>query len=141
MPNDIQGGSNMTETCAACLHTNQSRSYLNHLVYICRTAPLTSRFCILYITQQICVQNILNMLHTLRCFSSKCRLFHNATFFGSCVIHILYTECAKIKKKIRRQMVKCVGLYFTFHIKCVRLYFISLQYEPPHYTIYRSKHY
>jgi len=23
----------------------------------------------------------------------------NATFFGSCVSHILYTECAKIKKK------------------------------------------
>ena len=40
------------------------------------------------------------MLHTLRFFfSSKCRLFHNATFFGSCVIHILYTGCAKIKKK------------------------------------------
>ena len=32
------------------------------------------------------------MLHTLR-------LFHNATFFGSCVIHILYTGCAKIKKE------------------------------------------
>jgi hypothetical protein len=32
-------------------------------------------------------------------FSSKCCLFHNATFFGSCVIHILYTGCAKIKKK------------------------------------------
>jgi len=29
-------------------------------------------------------------------FSSKCRLFHNATFFGSCIIHILHTECAKI---------------------------------------------
>ena len=29
----IQGGSNMTGTCAACLHTNQSRPYLNHLVY------------------------------------------------------------------------------------------------------------
>jgi hypothetical protein len=28
----IQGGSNMTGTSAACLHTNQSRSYLNHLV-------------------------------------------------------------------------------------------------------------
>ena len=38
-------------------------------------------------------------------FSSKCRLFHNATFFGSCVIHILYTECAKVKIKIRRQRV------------------------------------
>jgi len=24
-------------------------------------------------------------------FSSKCRLFHNATFFGSCIIHILHT--------------------------------------------------
>jgi hypothetical protein len=23
-------------------------------------------------------------------FSSKCRLFHNATFFGSCIIHILH---------------------------------------------------
>ena len=68
-------------------------------IYICRTAPLTSRCCILYIIQQIYVQNILNMLHTLSFFSSKCRLFHNATFFGSCVIHILYTGCAKIKKK------------------------------------------
>jgi len=29
-------------------------------------------------------------------FPSKCRLFHNATFFGSCIIHILHTECAKI---------------------------------------------
>ena len=28
--------------------------------------------------------------------SSKCRLFHNATFFGSCIIHILHTGCAKI---------------------------------------------
>jgi hypothetical protein len=29
-------------------------------------------------------------------FSSICRLFHNATFFGSCIIHILHTGCAKI---------------------------------------------
>jgi hypothetical protein len=29
-------------------------------------------------------------------FSSKCLLFHNATFFGSCIIHILHTGCAKI---------------------------------------------
>jgi len=27
-------------------------------------------------------------------------LFHNSNLFGSCVIHILYTECAKIKKII-----------------------------------------
>jgi len=29
-------------------------------------------------------------------FSSKCGLFHNATFYGSCIIRILHTECAKI---------------------------------------------
>ena len=40
------------------------------------------------------------MLHNLRYFSSKCRLFHNATFFGSCIIHILNVECAKIWKEI-----------------------------------------
>ena len=43
--------------------------------------------------------NILNMLYTLRFFfSSKCSLFHNANLFGSCIIHILYTECAKITR-------------------------------------------
>ena len=34
-------------------------------------------------------------------FSSKCSLFHNVNLFGSCIIHILYTGCAKIKKKTR----------------------------------------
>ena len=38
------------------------------------------------------------MLYTLRFFSSKCSLFHNANLFGSCIIHILYIGCAKIKK-------------------------------------------
>ena len=48
-------------------------------------------------------------------FSLKCRLFHNATFFGSCVIHILYTVCAEIKKKFRRQRVlKCIQLYLYY---------------------------
>ena len=42
--------------------------------------------------------NILNVVYTLRFFSSKCSLFHNSNVFGSCFIHILYTGCAKIKK-------------------------------------------
>ena len=33
----LQGGSNMTGTSAACLHKNQSRSYLNHLVHALQT--------------------------------------------------------------------------------------------------------
>ena len=41
------------------------------------------------------------MLHTLRFFSSSnCSLFHNSVVFGFCVINILYTGCAKIKKII-----------------------------------------
>ena len=49
--------------------------------------------------QQIPVLNILNMLYNHNFFSSKCRLFHNATLFGFCITHILNTECAKIWKK------------------------------------------
>ena len=74
--------------------------YIYIYIYMCRTALITSRCCILYIIQQIYVQNILNMPHTLRFFFlQNAFLFHNATFYGSCVIHILYTRCAKIKKK------------------------------------------
>ena len=57
--------------------------------------------------QQVSVLNILNMLYNLHFFSSKCRLFHNATLFGFCIIHILNTGVLKFeKKKIRRQKVK-----------------------------------
>ena len=49
--------------------------------------------------QQMWVLNILNMLHILRFFSAKDRLFHNATFFGSCIIQISYTGVLKLKKQ------------------------------------------
>jgi len=29
-------------------------------------------------------------------FSSKCSSFHNSNVFDSCIIHVLYTGCAKI---------------------------------------------
>ena len=38
------------------------------------------------------------MVYTLRFLSSKCGLFHNSNIFGTCIIHILYTGCARIKK-------------------------------------------
>jgi len=57
------------------------------------------------------------MVYTLRFFSLKCSLFHNSNLFGSCIIHILYTECAKIKKIIPAPKVKndiqevgCLGM-------------------------------
>jgi len=44
--------------------------------------------------------NILNMVYILLFFFKMEFLFHNSNVFGSCIIHILYTGCAKIKKKI-----------------------------------------
>ena len=67
--------------------------------YSGRTAPLTSKVAFYIFIQQIYVLNILNMVYTLG-FFSKCSLFHNSNVFGSCIIHILYTWCAKIKKII-----------------------------------------
>ena len=55
-------------------------------------------------------------------FSSKCSLFHNANLFGSCIIHILYTGCAEIKKKIfRRQRVNVTSYHSYFHVQTFSL--------------------
>ena len=68
--------------------------------YRSRTAPLTSKRCILYIYStnigtEYFTHGILSVFS-----SSKCSLFHNSNVFGPCIIHILYTECANIKKII-----------------------------------------
>ena len=61
------------------------------------------------------------MLHTL-CFffSSKCLLFHNATFFGPCIIHILNTGVIKLKRKFRRQRVRIVSVLKNciYEVRC-----------------------
>jgi hypothetical protein len=58
--------------------------------------PLPSRCCILYIfSTNISTEYFKHAAHS-PFFSSKCRLFHNATFFCSFIIHILHTGCAKI---------------------------------------------
>jgi len=59
------------------------------------------------------------MSYTLRFFSSsKCNLFHNSNVFGSCIIHILYTGCAKIKKIIPAPK----GLFFFYRASVCVLY-------------------
>ena len=64
-----------------------------------RTAPLTSKRCIFYIySTNIGTEYFKHALYSPFFFSSKCILFHNANLFGSCIIHILYTGCAEIKK-------------------------------------------
>ena len=67
--------------------------------YMGRTAQLTSKCCILCLySTNVCTEYFEHALYSPFFFSSKCSLFHNANYFGSRIIHILYTECAKIKK-------------------------------------------
>ena len=64
--------------------------------YSGRTAPLTSKRWILYIySTNIGTEYFKQGIYCAFFFSSKCSLFHNSKVFGSCFIHILYTECAK----------------------------------------------
>jgi hypothetical protein len=68
--------------------------------YIGLTAPLTSKRCILYIySTNINTEHFKHGTNSTFFSSSKYNLFHNSNVFGSCNIHILYTGCAKIKKK------------------------------------------
>jgi len=65
--------------------------------YSGRTAPLTSKRCILYIySTNIGTEYFNHGMYSPFVLSSKCSLFHNSNIFGSCFIHILYTVCAKI---------------------------------------------
>ena len=62
------------------------------------------------------------MLYISIFFSSKCRLFHNATLFGFCITHILNTECAKIWKK--KSVAKRVNE--ILHIQLISYKYTSL---------------
>ena len=62
------------------------------------TASLTSKRCILYIySTDIGTEYFKHGIYSPFSSSSKCSLFHNSNVFGSCVIYILYTGCAKNK--------------------------------------------
>jgi len=65
--------------------------------YSGRTALLTSKRFILYIySTNVGTEYFKHGIYSRFFFSSKCSLFHNSNVFGSCLIHILYTDCAKI---------------------------------------------
>ena len=67
--------------------------------YSGRTAPLTSKCCVIYIyiySTNTGTEYFKHSIYSPFFSSSKCSLFHNSNEFGSCIIHILYTECAKI---------------------------------------------
>ena len=67
------------------------------------------------------------MLYTLRFFSSKCSLFHNANLFSSCIIHILYTGYAKIEKNnsgakgLKMEFLYEIGGCWSLNMPCSQL--------------------
>jgi len=67
--------------------------------YSGRTAPLTSKRCILYIySTNIGTEYFKHGIYFPFFFSSKYSLFHNSNVFVSRIMHILYTGCFKLKK-------------------------------------------
>jgi len=89
-----------------CLQRPFLEYVINHIIQnlplrtvrpIYRTGvPLPSKCCILYIfSTNVSTEYFKHAAHP-PFFSSKFRLFYNANFFGSCIIHILPTGCAKI---------------------------------------------
>ena len=120
-PNDIYRGRTAPLTSKRCTlyiySTNIGTEYFKHGIYspcfflqnavffIILTYFVLVLFTFYIFIQQIYVLNILNMVYTLRVFLFKMLFFYNSNIFRSCIIHILYTGCFKIKKKFRRQKV------------------------------------
>jgi len=85
-----------------------------------RTAPLTSKRCILYIySTNVGTEYFKHALYSTFFFSSKCSLFHNANWFGSCIIHILYTGCAETKKKNNADAKGLIHISLLFALSLV----------------------
>ena len=63
--------------------------------------PLPSKYCILYIfSANISTEYFKHAAHS-PFFSSKYRLFHNGTFFSSCIINILHTGVLNLNVKFK----------------------------------------
>ena len=82
---------------------------------ISRTTQPTSRCCILNIySTNILTEYFKHAAHSPFFFSSRCCLFHNTIFFGSCNVHILHTGVLKFKTKFLRQRVNLWSAPWVF---------------------------
>jgi hypothetical protein len=72
-------------------------TFKNRASYIEEGRPTTVQMLhfIYFFSTNISIEYFKHAAHSLF-FSSKCRLFHNATFSGYCIIHISHSGYAKI---------------------------------------------
>jgi hypothetical protein len=79
--------------------------------------PLPSKHPILYIfSTNIRTEFFKHAAHSPFFHSSKCHLFQNATFFGSCIIRILHIGCAKnLNAKLWCQKVNTSNMQQMVH--------------------------
>ena len=83
-----------------------------------RTAPLTSKRCILYIySTNIGTEYFKHGIYSPFFFSSKRSLFHNSNVFGSRIIYILYTGVPIGTEYFKR------GIYSLFFL--LKMHFVS----------------
>ena len=69
---------------------------IHHILYIGRAYPYSPNVAFyIFFSTTISTEYFKHAANS-PFFSSKCHLFHNAAFFGSCIIHILHTGCDKI---------------------------------------------
>ena len=98
---DVQGGSNMTGTDLYCLHTNQSRSYLNHLVYSFYVLSYCYKFSNKYSLTKLFYYKKMNL------FFNICYMFrhHPCTVRR---IKIYNTRCIPYRTDNTGQHTKCI---------------------------------
>jgi hypothetical protein len=91
-----------------------------------RTAPLTSKRCILYIySTNIDSEYFKHAIYSTFFSLKKCSLFHNSNIFGSCIIHRIYTGCAKIKKNnsgVKRLIILCTYRFFVYELTLTKTF-------------------
>jgi len=108
------------------VYTLRFFSLQNAVCFIILTYLVPVLFTFYIFIQQIYVLNILNMVYTLRFFSSKCSLFHNSNLFCSCIIHILYIYSTYIGIEYFKH-----GIYSPFFPLQNAVCFIILTYLVP----------
>ena len=88
----VKKGAKITQTHIRETSYHSINSLTPNDLYMGRTAPLTSKRCILYIySTNIGTEYFKHALNSPVFFSSKCSLFHNANLFGS-VLFTFYIQ-------------------------------------------------